>query len=164
MLKTSRLAVPVLLAAMVLTQAAPVLAAPAAPITNHEVMEDVVVWILPAGQCPNLPADQRTVTRWFDATALAAPSLGTFGTASKGSIIGPGLNVWNAGLAKTFAVTERFRFRGELTAVNVFNHPNWSNPALTISQPGTVGVISGVGGNQENTAERQLRLGLRAEW
>ena len=50
-----------LLAVLVLTQAAPVLAAPAAPITNHEVFEDVVIWILPAGRCPNLPADQTVI-------------------------------------------------------------------------------------------------------
>lgn len=58
MFKTTRLAVPLLLAVMGLNTAAPALAAPAAPVTKHEVTEEVVIWTLPRGQCPNLPADQ----------------------------------------------------------------------------------------------------------
>lgn len=61
MLKATRLAVPVLLAVMVLAPVAPALAAPAAPVINHDVTEDMVFWTLPAGQCPNLPADQTVI-------------------------------------------------------------------------------------------------------
>lgn len=59
MFKATRLAAPMLLAALVLSQAAPVLAAPVAdePIIEHEVVEDTVTWFMPAGRCPHLPAD-----------------------------------------------------------------------------------------------------------
>jgi len=54
----------------------------------------------------NLPVDQRTVSRWFDVSAFAAPTPGSFGSAAKGVIKGPGLNQWDAGIAK------KYRFSG----------------------------------------------------
>ena len=77
----------------------------------------------------NLPTDQRTVSRWFDVSAFAAPQPGSFGSAAKGVIKGPGINQWDAGIAKNFAFWERAALRWELTATNFFNHPAWSNPS-----------------------------------
>jgi len=51
--------------------------------------------------------------------------------------------IFNVGLSKYFAVTERVRIRWELTATNSFNHPNWANPQPNISSLGQVGVITG---------------------
>jgi hypothetical protein len=113
---------------------------------------------------PNLPSDQQTVSRWFDPSAFTAPQRGQFGTSGKGVIKGPGVNDWNMGLHKDFEFSERFRFRWELTAVNVFNHPNWSNPVTNITQTANVAVISNVGGVFDSTFARQLRMGLRLEW
>lgn len=119
---------------------------------------------------PNLPKDQRTVNRWFDASAFTAPFAGQFGNAAKGTIKGPGVNVWHMGLHKNFEFTERARLRWELTATNVFNHPNWSNPgSTTITSLAAVGIITGVGGvNGSSTGDqpgaRSFRMGLRLEW
>ena len=118
---------------------------------------------------PNLPSDQRAVNRWFDASAFAGPPVGRFGTSSKGEIIGPPVNVWHMGFFKSFYFTETIRLRWELTATNIFNHPNYSNPATNISAPASVGVISSVGGvNGASTGDqpnvRSFRMGLRLEW
>jgi hypothetical protein len=117
----------------------------------------------------NLPGDQRSVTRWFDASAFGAPPIGRFGNSAKGVIKGPNVNVWHMGLFKSFNLTETVRLRWELTSTNFFNHPNYSNPATNISQAGSVGVISGVGGvNGASTGDqpfaRSFRMGLRLEW
>ena len=119
---------------------------------------------------PNLPSGQRSVTRWFDAGAFAAPAAGRFGTSAKGVIKGPWVNVWHMGLIKNFQFGEKApRLRWELTATNIFNHPNWSNPATNISTVAQVGVISGVGGVQgastgDNPWQREFRMGVRLEW
>ena len=68
-----------------------------------------------------------------------------------------------------FQESQRFRARLEITATNVFNHPNWSNPATNISQTSNVGVITGVGGvNGSSTGDvpgaRALRAAIRVEW
>jgi hypothetical protein len=74
------------------------------------------------------------------------------------------------GLIKNFEFGEKApRLRWELTATNIFNHPNWSNPATNISTVGQVGVISGVGGVQgastgDNAWQREFRMGVRLEW
>ena len=86
------------------------------------------------------------MSRWFDPTAFKAPASGFFGTSSRGVIKGPGLSLLHAGLARQFGLYERLRLRAEITATNVMNHPNWSNPATNISSAASVGVISGVGG------------------
>ena len=117
----------------------------------------------------NLPGDQRTVNRWFDATAFGAPPVGRFGSSAKGVIKGPNVNVWHMGLFKSFQFTESVRLRWELTATNIFNHPNYSNPSTNISQAANIGVISGVGGvNGASTGDqpgaRDFRMGLRLEW
>lgn len=118
---------------------------------------------------PNLPKGQRSVDRWFDASAFTGPQPGQFGTGAKGTIKGPGVNVWHLGLHKNFEFSERARLRWELTATNAFNHPNWSNPNTNITSTGNVGVISGVGGvNGASTGDqpgaRSFRMGLRLEW
>jgi hypothetical protein len=118
----------------------------------------------------NLAGDQRSVNRWFDLAAFAAPNAGEFGSAAKGVIKGPGVNVWHAGFIKNFNFSDRGpRLRWELTATNFFNHPNWSNPNTTITAAAQAGVISGVGGvNGASTGDqpgaRSFRMGFRAEW
>lgn len=94
----------------------------------------------------NLPADRRTVNRWFDTSAFAAPTSGQFGTAAKGTILGPDVNVWHFGVIKTLVFSDRApRIRWELTATNLLNHPNWNNPAVNIAQAASAGIITGVG-------------------
>jgi len=118
----------------------------------------------------NLPADQRTLSRWFDTGAFQAPRPGQFGTSAKGVIIGPHVNACHMGIFKSFEFGERRpRLRWEATATNLFNHPNYSNPALNISQAAGVGVISGAGGVQgfatgDAPGPRAFRMGLRVEW
>jgi len=114
----------------------------------------------------NLPSDQQSVSRWFDATAFAAPALGRFGTAAKGVIKGPGSVIVNAGLSKRLDFTERFRARLELTATNFFNHPNYDNPNVNITSTGNVGVITAVGGPAvlDSSGARAFRTGIRLEW
>jgi hypothetical protein len=120
---------------------------------------------------PNLAQDQRTVARWFDTTVFAAPGLGTFGNSGTGIIVGPWVNVWHTGVNKTFTFekSERLKLRVEMTATNVMNHPNWSNPGTNVSTSASAGVITGVGGVQgsstgDKPGPRTLRAGFRLEW
>ncbi len=122
---------------------------------------------------PNLPSDKRGVNRWFDPAAFAPPTPGQFGTSGPGVIVGPSLNVWDAGIFKRFTIGERLSIRFEVTAVNVLNHPNYSDPALNISQAANVAVISGVGGSSnvsgassplDPSGARAFRTGIRLEF
>jgi hypothetical protein len=96
---------------------------------------------------PNLPSDQRTVSRWFDASPFAPPTRGSFGKSAKGVVIGPGSSVTHVSLAKYIGLHERMRLRPEISAFNVFNHPNWANPVMNITS--APGVINGVVGRND---------------
>ncbi|MBL8222790.1 MAG: hypothetical protein JNL62_26355 [Bryobacterales bacterium] len=116
---------------------------------------------------PNLPDDQRSTNRWFDATAFSGLTTpGLYGTSSKGVILGPGSSIVNAGLAKSFVFGERARLRWEMTATNFFNTPNYANPGTNVSSIAGVGVISGVGGvsSLDSSGARAFRMGLRLEY
>jgi hypothetical protein len=113
---------------------------------------------------PNLPSDQRSLTHWYDPTAFAPPTPGNFGTSAKGVVIGPGSTVWHTTVGKYLNFYEQLRLRLEMSAFNLFNHPNWANPRMNItSSPGR---ITGVVGRNDldNLGPRQLRASLRLEW
>jgi hypothetical protein len=117
---------------------------------------------------PNLSSGQRTLDRWFDTSAFAAPKPGQFGTSGKGVIKGPGVNVMSFGLAKEFAFNERARLRWEITASNFLNHPNWQNPSTDITDS-SLGVITSDGGVTngsvgDRAGARAFRMGLRLQF
>jgi len=115
---------------------------------------------------PNLSVDQRTNSRFFDVSAFAPPAPGQFGSAAKGVIQGPGSIIVNVGLSKTFVIAERWRVRWEMTATNLFNTTNYNNPETNITSLGSVGVLTGAGGEQDldSAGPRGFRMGLRLEW
>jgi hypothetical protein len=113
-----------------------------------------------------------TIGHWFDTSAFAAPAAGRFGNSGRGLVVGPGENVWHAGLQKyiTFSENPRApRLRLDLYAANVFNHPNWSNPSVNLSNANTAGTITSVGGPNtgsygDSAAARTARMAIRVEW
>jgi hypothetical protein len=115
----------------------------------------------------NLDSSQRSTNRWFDPAAFGPPTPGAFGSAAKGVIIGPGSNVLHLGIAKNFSLGERARLRLDAIAANAFNHPNYANPAVSISSAAQVGVISDVAGDVavlDQSGPRRLRVGITIEW
>jgi len=94
----------------------------------------------------NLSPGERTISRWFDASAFAIPALGAFGNSGTNILEGPGLHLHNLTLGKTFPLTEQLKFTFMAAAQNIANHANFNNPASNISAPGSVGVISSTRG------------------
>jgi hypothetical protein len=89
----------------------------------------------------NLSSSQRTVQRWFDTSAFAAPPLFQFGSSGRDILTGPGLVNFDASLFKNFnfSETKRLQFRAEV--FNIFNHTQLLLPGQTINTP-TFGVIT----------------------
>lgn len=91
-----------------------------------------------------LPSGQQSISHWFDTSAFVAPAAYTFGNSGTGILFGPGMFNVNLGIARQFAITERYRLnlRGEW--FNAFNRANFNNPNAAIGTP-LAGVISGTG-------------------
>ncbi|HEY1946197.1 MAG TPA: carboxypeptidase regulatory-like domain-containing protein [Bryobacteraceae bacterium] len=73
------------------------------------------------------------VARYFNTSAFALPALGTFGTAGRNILTGPGLANFDAGLFKQFPINESRRFELRWEVFNVLNHTNFLNPTASLS-------------------------------
>jgi len=106
---------------------------------------------------PTLPADQRTVARWFDTTALAAPAQFTFGNASRSLFTGPGLVNLDMSLLKNFKWSERYNLQFRLESFNLPNRANFDDPNTALGAPafGVIGAARGA---------RSVQLGLRLDF
>ena len=93
----------------------------------------------------NLPADQRTIDRWFAPAAFAVPPNGRFGNSGRAILIGPSQQLLHLGLFKSFHPTERVAVRVQGTFTNALNHTNFANPNTNISAPGSVATIRSAG-------------------
>jgi hypothetical protein len=94
------------------------------------------------------------IRQYFDASAFTLPALGTYGTAGRNLLTGPGS--WNLDFAlfKGFRIRETINvnFRWEL--FNVLNHANLNNPRSNISVVDT--------GRIDSTSDaRVMQFGLR---
>jgi hypothetical protein len=97
---------------------------------------------------------------WLDTSLFAQPAAGTYGNAGKNTFPGP--TNWNVdtGLLKNFTPVPSheslsFQFRGEF--FNIFNHPQWADPNVTVSN-GAFGSIRGTLGTSADSRIIQLAL------
>jgi hypothetical protein len=86
---------------------------------------------------------QRTTLSWLNADAFTLPkdNRGTFGTASVGSVVGPGTVNLSTSLAKNIALTEKTKFQFMIEAANLFNHRNYEPPNMELDS-GSFGQIT----------------------
>ncbi|MBK5291650.1 MAG: hypothetical protein JJE04_08260, partial [Acidobacteriia bacterium] len=90
----------------------------------------------------NLPRDERTIDRWFDLAAFAAPAQFTFGNSGRGILVGPGNFNVDAGIHRQFAIGERYKLTFRWEMFNAFNRANFGNPNPAIGNA-QAGQISG---------------------
>lgn len=105
---------------------------------------------------PAIPADQRSIQGWFDASAFALPTA-AYGNAGRNLLRGPGSAVLDASLSKTFRFREHVRVTTRGDFFNAVNHANFGLPVHATDAPG-IGTITAAG------AGRVIQLGLRMEY
>jgi hypothetical protein len=118
-------------------------------------------WVMNGPATINTGAFAGSVTtssspRYFTAN-VSQPPAGTFNLQSgvRDSIYGPGLQDWNIGLLKSFAVTEKTAFQFRAEAYDFINHANLSPPNWTPNSS-QFGMIT-----SKTTLTRNLQLSLR---
>jgi hypothetical protein len=88
---------------------------------------------------------------------VTAPPAGTFNLQPgiRNIVYQPGIQAWNLGLVKKFAINERSGFELRAEAYDFINHPNLSGPNLnpTSSQFGMITSKTGIA--------RNLQMSLR---
>jgi hypothetical protein len=93
---------------------------------------------------------------WFNPASFV-PQATPYGTVGRDTIWGPGLQTWDLGFGKNFALSEQryFQFRGEL--FNAFNQVNLNPPTSTAGSAGFGTITSALSG-------RNVQLGLKFYW
>ena len=107
----------------------------------------------------------RTNANYFNLAAFAPPPLGAgrVGTASVGSLEGPGTIAVNAGLAKSTHIRENLNLRFEATFTNVLNHTNFAPPVTDISNPASFGALT-TAQTAESAGNRTGQVALRIDF
>lgn len=80
----------------------------------------------------SLPRSERSIDRYFDTSCFVVPALYTFGNAARNVLVGPGTVNFDASLARTFRIGERWEleFRGD--AFNLANTPHFYAPNVSL--------------------------------
>ena len=133
----------------------------------------------------NFIPSQKTAGEWIDGLGFACPGgscsigeggstpppIGRFGTSGVGIVNGPGTIDWDAGISKSFNLTERAKLRFEFSFVNVMNHLNLGNPDLKITDvnnPSTglcgFGCITSAQGLFQFAGARQGQIAVRIDF
>ncbi len=105
-----------------------------------------------------LPASERSLSRWFDASAFTVPAQFVYGNAGRDILFGPGRTNVDASLFKDFRILERTTLQFRAESFNLFNHPQFGQPNANIGS-GAVGTITSTVGNP-----RQMQLALRLQF
>lgn len=107
---------------------------------------------------PNLIGDPnsgpKTVEQWFNKDAFQQSTTGSFGTAGRNIITGPGFQNIDFALSRNFSVTERFRIQFRTEFFNAFNHANFNYPEATFN-------ASAFGQIASAFDPRQIQFGLK---
>jgi hypothetical protein len=104
----------------------------------------------------SLTAGGGSLDNWFNKSAFADPA-GTYGTASRFSIPGPGTVSVNASLSKTVRFSETRTFETRATASNVFNTVQYSGVDTTLGS-GTYGEVTSAGAMRQFTFLARFRF------
>jgi hypothetical protein len=103
---------------------------------------------------PALPKSERTIERYFDTTAVAAPPQFAFGSAGRAILTGPGIANLDLSLMKNHRFMERYNVQFRAEAFNSLNRVNLEDPGRSLGAAG-FGVIS------NSRSARNLQLGLK---
>jgi hypothetical protein len=96
------------------------------------------------GKDSGRPAGADALQKWFNTAAFVENAVGTFGTAQRDALRGPGSSNWDLGLLKDTKIREQMNLQFRFEAFNVLNHPNFNNPVGTVTNA-NFGKILGAG-------------------
>lgn len=118
---------------------------------------------------PLTPPGGKKVENWINPAAFAMPASGTFGSAPRDAVTGPGEWQIDLGMSKEIVFTERARMQFRSEFFNVFNHPQYGLPQATYGVQGfgqitqTVNTLTPVSPVGSGTP-REMQFALRVEF
>jgi hypothetical protein len=105
----------------------------------------------------------KTTVMWFTTSCFSQPAALTYGTAGRDTVIGPGLDDFDASIQKEFPVREDMRLQFRVDIFDFFNHPNLSAPigsGRTFQAPTAVPFTLGTITSAQDPRDMQFSLRL----
>ena len=102
----------------------------------------------------SLPPNQRTRSAWFNTSAFANPTAGTWGNSGRNILQGPGTKTVDFSLFKNTHLTEAKVLQLRAEFFNVSNTPQFNNPGATVGT-GAFGTVSSA--SSDSTFQRTAR-------
>jgi hypothetical protein len=99
----------------------------------------------------------RDVAEYFNTSCFVNATPGTFGTAGRNSVWGPGNKNWDFALFKNGKITERFNYQFRAEFFNFLNHPSFGCGGCLGNQIGTGNFGQITGANDP----REIQFGLK---
>jgi carboxypeptidase family protein len=120
-------------------------------------------------------ADVGQVNRWFNPACFTVEAPGTLGNLGRNTLIGPGLAQLDFAVLKDTRVSEKLRIQFRSEFFNIFNHPQFGQPNVSLFTAGAAGACTATGAGcanpsptagqittlASNTAARQIQFGLK---
>ncbi|HEX6895852.1 MAG TPA: hypothetical protein VF146_11300, partial [Bryobacteraceae bacterium] len=108
------------------------------------------------------PANYSLPGKQININAFSAPAKGTFGDLGRNVYRGPAIFNWDFSLFRNFQIREQSRVEFRAEMFNIFNTPEFANPAANFNAPATFGqslaTITSAGGFGSN---RQVQFALK---
>ena len=109
----------------------------------------------------SLASSQRTRGEWFNTAAFANPAKGTWGDSGRNILEGPGTKNVDFSFFKNTHITEAKVLQLRAEFFNLFNTPQFNNPAATVTA-GTFGKVSSAGSEPVfQRLERQIQVAAK---
>ena len=105
---------------------------------------------------PDLPASERTLTRWFNTDAFEAQAFFTEGNAPRFLLTGPAQRRVDLSVFKSIPLRNATQLQLRAEVYNLTNTANFAPPGSALGTP-TFGRISSVG----NSIARQMQFAVR---
>jgi len=102
---------------------------------------------------PNLPADRRSTSEYFNTAAFVQPVY-SFGNVGRNTMTGANLFNLDATIARSFRLAEGMNLQFRAEFFNVANHPNYNLIGRIVNDP-TFGIV------QNQLPPRQIQLALK---
>jgi len=111
------------------------------------------------GQPLTLP--NATPSQWLNKAAFVFAPLGTFGNAGRNILTAPGFEDIDFAISKTTAIKERVSLQFRAEAFNLFNHPNFGQPANNFAAGNYGQILATRTARGDLGSSRQLQLGMK---
>jgi hypothetical protein len=102
------------------------------------------------------------VAKWFNTASYTSNAVGTFGSAGRNTVVGPGYEDIDLGFNKSLPTPELFKLIFRAEAFNLFNHANFASPSASYGSQSTFGKITST--RAVFGDPRDMQVSLRVEF